>query len=188
MIASLLARLRRRRKGRIALQPNLHVIVVRLLRPQQPGESLPLYLAGIFTHPAGCISGVELIGLRDARAEHVIKCPAEERFNRASCGGGILVREAQPHRCGAAGRHIQAIKSRGLGTCLGWVDRAIVPLDEIFVKRVFQIWGSVLDSEQALEVRLVVREQQCWFFVCEEPTLPVRERLQANRFAAAPLT
>ena len=62
-VAAVQALRRRRRLRRIAEQPAPHVVVVELLRPQHPGERLPLHHARVGIGDALLQRRVELIGL-----------------------------------------------------------------------------------------------------------------------------
>src|SRR5690242_7070517 len=157
VISSFFSFRRRRRKGRITCEPSVHAIVVRLLRPDQPRECLSLYLAGILAHFSRSISRIELVGLRHARPEYLIECRPEGRLR--SRRSWVLIGEAQPNRRRSSRGYIEAIKRPGLGSCLRGVYSAFISADQIFVKRIFQVLGSVLHSEKPPEVRLVIRKQ-----------------------------
>src|SRR6266436_2850471 len=62
-VAAVLAALGRRRLGRIAIEPMLHIEVVELLVPQHPGECLALYTPHVLVADAclpGTVEGIRL--------------------------------------------------------------------------------------------------------------------------------
>ncbi len=81
MIAAVPARVGRRRSGRIAVEPAVHRIVVVLLRPQHPGEGLPLHVAHVLRQLERRHAPVELVGLAPAQFERRVE-PGAERVRR----------------------------------------------------------------------------------------------------------
>ena len=78
-IPSMLTFGRRGRARRVACQPLLHLIVVKLLAPQQPGQGLPHHQPGVVREPGGNDGGVKLVRLVPALPEELDESPAKRR-------------------------------------------------------------------------------------------------------------
>ena len=105
----LLARLGRRRAGRIAVEPAMHRVVIVLLRPQHPGERLALHVAHVLRQRERRHAAVEVVGLAPARAR-----TSRRIRRRADRGSPRRSGEAQPDLGRLAGADRAAEERRGL--------------------------------------------------------------------------
>src|SRR5215472_18691720 len=77
VIAAIVACLRRRRSGWIALQPLTLHVVIKLLRPQQAREALTHHVPGIIREVVWDDSRVGLVGLQLAGKEDAVELAVE---------------------------------------------------------------------------------------------------------------
>src|SRR5215469_13906202 len=106
-VAHLCMPLRRRRLTRIPFEPCVHVIVIELLAPDHPGESLPLHEARVFVRLVLLKAGVKLIGFTDTGASKIV-----EIYEWPSVVSG---REPQADLLHSSSRHLQHTVCSRLG-------------------------------------------------------------------------
>ncbi len=147
-VATVLAPRRRGDLARVAGQPTIHVVVVVLLAPQQPGEGLPhhrrLIRAGVLRRQRR----VEPVGLGPARRRDLVELALD-----VGRGAG----QPQPDLRGPPRRDRQPVPQRRLGPRPGRID-ARRPRHDVVVDAVFGERRGVRPPVQADEVRLVVAE------------------------------
>ncbi len=96
---------RRRRHGRIALQPLFHHVVIKLLAPQQAGEGLALHHARVVGQADAA---------RSCRNPPPPRCDRETPDENRAAGALARV-QAKVQHFGSAGLQIDAIHAAGLG-------------------------------------------------------------------------
>ena len=106
VIAAVLAFRWRRRLGRIAVQPFLHVVVKKLFAPDHPRKSLALHHPCISVGNALLQPGVKFIRLTSSLIKYIIEIG--KRFSRRRA---IRFCQPQPHRGGTARRKISNRKA-----------------------------------------------------------------------------
>jgi hypothetical protein len=142
----------RRRPSRIAVQPLGDVVVVDLLAPQHPGQSLTLDIAGVVVQGRGLKRGVEFVGFGLALGEESVKIGK---------GRGVFaLAETQTQGFCFARLQMQMIVGGRFAPGLGRVDRARLALDQIAVKGVFDKRGWIGNTEQPFPIALVFGEEQ----------------------------
>ena len=153
-VAPGLPRRRRRRLGRIAVEPAGDVVVIELLAPDHAGERLAHDRGLVVGRARRAERGVVLVGLARAVGERAIEARAEvER------GALILPREPQPQLDGGARRDGEAIPARHLRAPALGVHRRRAA-DDVIVDAVLRVRRLRRRPEQARGVRLVLAEEE----------------------------
>ena len=141
----------RRRLCGIALQPLRHIVVVELLRPDQPGEGLTLHGTCIGILQPGLYARVEAVGLCLALFENRVEVAERQRHR--------LPAQPQPHLDAALRRHAELVPGRALRAGARRIHRAPVATDHALVKAVLAVAG-LFDAIEAAHIGVVVGEQQ----------------------------
>ena len=139
----------------VLLEPGVHVEEVVLLRPEHPGQRLPVDPPLVLAQRGGRDPLVELVGVGQARGERRVEALAE-RLGRAAVGGDKP--QADDRR--AAGGHVEDVAGRGLRAGLRRVDGLAVPGDDVLVERILDPGRSVRLAPEALGVALVLGEEE----------------------------
>ena len=143
----------RRRKVRVAGQPLLHDIMVKLLRPQQPGVGLAHDIARLGPERGRVLGFKKRRGLRDAPGENGVEIC--EGRGRPRAGR----REAEPEHDLAAGGNLERVVRRGFRPVAVRVHGVRAPVDDGVVETVFHVGREVRRAEDARVVRFVFREK-----------------------------
>jgi hypothetical protein len=88
--------------GVVAVEPDVDVVEVNLLRPEHPGERLPLHAPLVLGGVGRVKFGVELVGLAAPRLDDLVGA-AERVFQ-------LLIRQPQLEDDGAAGRDVEGFE------------------------------------------------------------------------------
>src|SRR6516225_780415 len=152
-VAPVLSVLRRRRLSWIAIEPMLHIEVIKLLVPQHSGKGLTLYPPHVLVDNASLERGVEGIGLGNAPGKNIIEAV---KAARSLFTGG----EPHPDRSAAPSRDLAQVKSSDFRAFAGSVYRFGLVVDNVFVKRVLEVAWRSTKAEQSVEIGFVVAEQQ----------------------------
>ena len=120
---------RRRRPGRVADQPLVHVVAVVLLGPHQAGKGLPHHVALVVRQPLRLHGGEELVGFGLALVEELI-----ETLKRL---GGAAPRQPHPDDRCLARRQRHGVVSGGLGALPGVAQPVLGAVDQRVVEAVF---------------------------------------------------
>ncbi len=156
-----LARRGGRGLARVAVEPVVDDVVVELLRPQHPGERLPLHPPLVLGH---------LLGL-EGRVVRV-RLVAAALHRRVEVGEGIEVAvavhrrhgarpyESEPPRRRPARRHLPPRVRGGLGARLRGAHRRPVARDDVRVERVLHAGRGAGRAPDPRRVGLVLREEQ----------------------------
>src|SRR6516225_11064863 len=115
-VAPVLPVLRRRGLSWIAIEPMLHIEVIKLLVPQHSSEGLTLYSPHVLVDDASLERGVKSIRLGNAPGENIIEAV---KAARSFLSGG----EVYPDRSAASGRDFAQVKSSDLGAFARTVHR-----------------------------------------------------------------
>ena len=135
-------------------QPSLHVVVVELLAPEQPGERLPLHQPLVVRHLGRGERPVEVVRLGQA--------PREDRVERgtdragAALGGG----QAEAHDARAAGGDGPAVARGRLRPRARGAHRVAAAVDHVVVERVLHARRLVRRAPEPARVGHVVGEEQ----------------------------
>ena len=137
--------LQRRGLSRIAIQPTLHIEIIKLLVPQHSGESLTLYPPYVLVGYASLQGGVKGIRLGNAPGEHIIEAV---KAARSFLTGG------EPHsdRNAAPGRDLAQVKSSDFGAFAGSVYRFGIVVDNVFVERILEMAWRSTEAEHSGEI------------------------------------
>src|SRR5215467_13746154 len=130
-VALIGASCRRRRLPRIPFKPETDVIVVELLAPDHPGESLPLHEPRVVVALVFLKERIILIGLAHAGLGHIVKVC---EWARMALGGKA---QADPRR--SPSRRLQHVMRRRLGPSSLGVHRSMVAVDDVFVNSILEI-------------------------------------------------
>ena len=131
-VAPIFAAFGRWRHPRIALEPLLHIVVVKLLRPEHPGEGLALDGAHVGAERFALDCGVELVRLIAAMLVNLFEtCGKDARLAHASGADAAL--SSRPRR------QAQVIDRRRFGAAAFRVDRAAFAVDQIAVEGIFGV-------------------------------------------------
>src|SRR6516225_9018576 len=152
-VAPVLPVLRRRGLSRIAIEPMLHIEVIKLLVPQHSGESLTLYPPHVLVDHASLERGVKGIRLGNAPGENIIEAVKAAR-------SFLTGEEPHPDRSAASGRDFAQVKSSDFGAFAGTVHRFGPVVDNVFVERVLEVAWSSTKAEQSGEIGFIVAKQQ----------------------------
>src|SRR5215472_1755647 len=152
-VAPVLPVLRRRGLSRIAIEPMLHIEVIKLLVPQHSGESLTLYPPHVLVDNASLERGVKGIRLGNAPGENIIEAV---KGARSFLTGG----EPHPDRSAASGWDFAQVKSSDFGAFAGTVHRFGPVVDNVFVERILEVAWRSAAAEQPSEIGFVVAKQQ----------------------------
>src|SRR6516162_1922978 len=152
-VAPVLPVLRRRRLSWIAIQPTLHIEVIKLLVPQHSGEGLTLYPPHVLVDNAFLERGVKGIGLGNALGKNIIEAVKAARSFLPSG-------EPHPDRSATPSRDLAEVKSSDFRAVAGSVYRFGIVVDNVFVKRVLEVAWRGTTAEQSVGIGFVVAEQQ----------------------------
>src|SRR5262249_7820780 len=141
-------------RGAMLLQPARYVVVIVLLAPQHPSESLAEDAPPVLVEMGRVQCLVEGIGLRPAPHEGLVEAFPEGRAR----GGGRT--QSQAHACRAAGRDLQPVVRRGLGAGPRRVNSVGPSMQQEVVDPVLNEAARILAAEQTAVISLVVGEQQ----------------------------
>ena len=155
VVAAVLAFRRRRRLGRIALQPFRHVVVIKLFAPDHARERLALHQPRVGIGDVLLQAGVKFVGLACGAGRKCASKSANGLPRRRAAG----LREPQPHGGRAARRHGQLVKRAGLGAGLRGIHRRPVSGDHIFMKRVLEKTRRLSLAEEPADIGFVVAKQ-----------------------------
>ena len=147
VVAALVATLRRRRPGRVAVEPLLDVVVEPLLGPHHPGQGLADDHRGLVVEVAEQ-PGVEGVGLRFALVQ---------RRREALVEVARIGREAQTDLGGGARRDGQGVPERPLGPA---VADGVGAGDDAVADPVLRVGRRPRGPPQALGVGLVLAGQR----------------------------
>lgn len=136
------------------LQPARYVVVVVLLAPQHPSQSLAEDATPVLVEIGRGERLVEGIGLGPAPHERPVEAVAE---GRARGGGGT---QSQAHACRATGRDLQPVVRRSLGADCRRVNGVGPPVQQEVIDPVFDEAAWILAAEQTAVIGLVVGEKQ----------------------------
>ena len=148
---------RRRRLGRVAVQPAGHVVVEQLLAPQQPAERLPHHHPLISGRVLRRQLGVELVGLGLPLRHHLVE-PGAERGGRFPALGCLGWPQPQPQFGGLARLNGHLVPEGALGAGALRIDGRR-SADHVVVDPVFRIRRDRLRTVQAPQIGLVLAEQ-----------------------------
>ena len=176
---------RRRRRVRIAVEPERHVVQIILLRPDQPGERLPLHEASIRVLDVVLKVRVISIRLADALREDAVEERDGAGFGEragAASGRALSVGESHLDDRTSPGRDAEAEVGGGLRAApLVIHGRPIAP-DHVFVKGVLPEADFLFLEEP--RVGFVLGEEQFRFPVNVE--VVVAETVVRNREQVRP--
>ena len=133
VIAPALARFRRRRLGRVTLEPLFHEVAIVLLVPQHSGERLPLHAAHVGRQLERRDPLVERIGLFDALREYGI-----ERRPEGLCHVARVAQAKLHHNRFTRTDWIGVVR-RGLGAFLFRIHRTTASGDDAVVDAVLDV-------------------------------------------------
>ena len=160
----------------VLAQPAVHVVLVVLLAPQQPGQRLAHHHRRVGRKRRGDDRRVELVGLVAAGLQHLIEV-GTQRVTRCRARG-----QAHTDRGALARPQLQHVVGGHLGARAGRIDRVGVAPDDEVVDRVLDVRRGVRGAEEALVVGLVLAEQQLRRGVGAQQPLPqLRVRRRARR-------
>src|SRR5262249_33567878 len=142
-----------RRLSRIAIEPMLHIEVIKLLVPQHSGEGLTLYSPHVLVDNASLECGVKGIRLGNAPGKNIIEAV---RAAQSMLTGA----EPQPDRSAASGWDFAQVKSSDFRASAGTVHRFGPVVDNVFVERILEVAWRSATAEQSVEIGFVVAEQQ----------------------------
>src|SRR5215510_14935120 len=179
-IAPVLAFGRRGRTRWIAFQPLPHLIMVKLLAPQQPGQGLPHHQPGVVRERSGNDGSVKFIRLVHALPEEFDEGAAKRR----ACGWRIT--QAQQDRATLTRAQRQVVVGRGFGAYLRGIHRRLVAVYEIVVDSVLHEGRCVGYAIEAPAIRVVLREQEGWRLSAVKPAPPERCMLRLNHTVVTP--
>ncbi len=145
---------RRRRKAGVAEQPLVHVVMVKLLTPEQPREGLALHEAFVVRDFGGRQGLVELVRFGATLGEQVVERRTERR--RAADER----RQPQANHLLAAGGDREAVAGGALRPLARGIHSVRASMDHVLMKRVLDVGLRVRHTEHLLRVGVVVREQQ----------------------------
>ena len=143
---------RRLRTGRVAVEPELHAVMVKLLGPEQPGIRLALNSPLIFVQPRRLDGPVELVGLAPSAAR---RSSRSRRTGRREAMG-----EARSDRERSARRDHPVVVGRRFRASPAGIDLVGAAADDRFVKRILDERPGIGHSEEPLEVGLILGEKQ----------------------------
>ena len=123
------------RKGRIAMQPLLDIVVIELLRPEHPGQGLSLNTLFLTAQSRLLDRRVKRVGLLPAARDRFIEVFKWQRLR--------IGRQAKPKATDVSGPQINDIMGGGLGPLLGWIDRTDLAGDNESMKSVFDIRRAI---------------------------------------------
>src|SRR6516165_1124196 len=149
-VAPVLPVLRRRRLSWIAIEPMLHIEVIKLLVPQHSGKGLTLYPPHVLVDDASLERGVEGIGLGNAPGKNIIEA-AQSLFTGA---------EPHPDRSAAPSGDRAEVKSSNFRAITVSVHCFGIVADNVFVKRVLEVAWRSTKAEPSVEIGFVIAEQQ----------------------------
>src|SRR5215469_4087919 len=152
-VAPVLPVFRRRRLIRIAIEPMLHIEVIKLFVPQHSGEGLTLYSPNVLVDNASLECGVKGIRLGNAPGKNIIEAARAAR-------SFLTAGEPHPDRSAASGRDFAEVESSDFRAFAGSVYRFGIVVDNVFVKRVLEVAWRSTRAEQSVEIGFVVAEQQ----------------------------
>ena len=153
---------RRRLRG-VALEPSPDVVVVELLGPEETAERLAHHELAVVGQGVGNDRRVERVGLGQAAGEERIEVAAELIPDRRRIGEP----ELDDVRLAGAERH--PIVERGLGARARGVDASRDPAHDVVVDPILHVGGSVRRTPEALEVRVVVGEEEIGRALGDQP-------------------
>ncbi len=133
-------------------QPLSDVVVVILLRPQHPGQSLPHDQALVGAHLGGRDGSVEGVRLLLARAERRVEVPTKGAPGSRRRRGG----QPQAHHRGGPRLHGERVVGGHLGAGVRRAHRLAVVVHDVAVDRVLGVWRAIGRAGHALAVRLVL--------------------------------
>src|SRR6478736_8361178 len=90
---------RRRRTGRVSLQPFPNYVMIKLLGPEEPAEGLTHHRPSVVGQFGGSDARIEFVGLLAALFPNPLELASEWIVHQD-------VRESKPNRRRSAGRHI----------------------------------------------------------------------------------
>src|SRR5215469_15644446 len=152
-VAPALPVLRRRGLTRIAVEPMLHVEIIKLLVPQHSGKGLTLYPPHVLLGDGSLQRSIEGVCLGNAVRENIIKAVKAARPLRTG-------RQSYADSDAAARRDLPQVKSSDLGAFPGRVHRFSFVVENVFVKGILEVAWPSIDAEQSVEIGFVVAEQQ----------------------------
>ena len=141
---------RRRRHSGIALEPAPHDVVVELLGPQHPGQALAHHGSPVVAQGVRNDAGIERVGFRPARRDHLVDGRAPGRDVR---------RQANGYNRGASGRNQHGVVRRSLRADARRVHRAGPPVHDGVVDAVLEVLAWRVDAVEPRDVGLVVGDQ-----------------------------
>ncbi len=151
----------------VLFEPRVEIEVVVLLAPEHPGEGLAHDVRLVGAGLGRRDRPVELVGIGDARREHLVDRGAVEQ----GCGARAVVHADHGRSVRGDVQHVVGgrLRSRLVG-----VHRVEAAVHDVLVERVLHVGSGVRRSEQALVVRFVLGEEErrCAF----APELPRPER------------
>jgi len=140
--------------------------VVPLLGPEHPRQGLAHDVPRVVPQAGGDHGGVELVRVTLAPREGPVKGLPQR------LGGPVAISQAKSQDHALAGGHLEPVVGRRLRPLLGRVHRLLPPVDHVLVKGVFHERLGVERAVEALEVRVVFREEQVRASLQEEMVGP----------------
>ena len=139
----------------VLLEPRVQIEQVVLLRPEHPGERLPVDAPFVLGQRARRDPVVELVGVGQPRREGRVEVRPERLV--PTVGG-----HGQPQTNGqrAASWHVEDVSGRSLRPGLRRVHRFGVAGDDVLVERVLDPWRGVRLTPEAVGVALVFGEEE----------------------------
>src|SRR5207244_8992137 len=151
---------------RIALnahQPVLTTIVVKLLVPQHPGETLTHDVLGIRREVLRNDGCVELVGFFPTQRERFVEA------GKSVLAFEVGVGESQADNYGLASTDRQLVMSCSFRARVLRIDRLRSAMHRLLIKALLHIGSVVLHSKQPPDVGLVLCKQQLWRALTTKP-------------------
>ena len=168
VIAAIGALLRRGGAARVAFDPPIDVVIVKLLAPEQTAQRLAHDILAVGARVFGNHRGVELIRFHAPLREQFIELAVEcIQFARRT------VAQAQAQSDRLAGRDCHLIVRRRFGAGRRRIDRMCGAVNDIVIDAVFDVGRCVVQAKEALRVGFVFGEEQRRFAFAVEPAVAV---------------
>ncbi len=177
VVATGVARWRRRRQRRVAFEPLADVVAIVLLRPEQPGDRPTLHAAQrAACGQVGREVFVEVVGLCPALGDDLVEVCADTVAFRGHVG------QSKAHLHRLARGHVESVPGGSLRAEPCGVHR-LGTVDDVVVDAVLREWGRVVLAPETLDVRLVLAEEQVRITLSHKPAGAERTVGQLDRVA-----
>ncbi len=172
-IADMQALGRRCGLGRVAVEPLVHIEIVELLGPQQPGQCLALHIARIGVGDAVLQGGIEVIGLLTAQLEELAGVD----------GGRIGGRKTQVEGFMLQPRQVKDETRGDLGACVV-ANRRLNAVDHVIVDAILERPRRRLPVQPG-RVAFVFAEQPLHAVLAPGAEMTITEGMMAGQYLGA---